>query len=89
MNIPEQDLFVISVAERMLGVLLECNKKKDDCVCSFRVSYLNDTTLPENMRYRTSIYCANNKGDPFHSKATSLLEDINRSVDIMNPPSSN
>ena len=80
----KQNTFVTRCMANMTEVLLKCNQNKDDCVCSVQVSYVNDKSMPESMRYRTSIYCAKKGDDPFHSNSVENLDRINRSIDVMN-----
>jgi hypothetical protein len=75
-----QDKFVSKCVEGMGAVLMHCNQLKQDCICSIQVSYVDDANLPENARFKTSIYCAK-KGDLFHTQTAKSLKAVNQFVD--------
>ena len=78
-----QNNYLANIMVQMTSVLQECNSKKNDCICSVQVSYVNDIRLDESARFRTSIYCAE-KNDPFHDVASKHLYEINKDVDPLN-----
>jgi len=80
--IEQQNKFVGLCMTNMLTVLTNCNREKQDCACSIQVSYVDDPTLPENARFKTSIYCAK-RGDPFFDRNAKNLSVVNDTVDIL------
>lgn len=76
----EQHKFIKMCVEGMGEVLMQCNLTRNDCICSIQVSYVDNPNLPENARFKTSIYCAR-KGDPFHTQTSQSLTEINKIVD--------
>lgn len=78
----EQDKFVVNCMKQMTNVLNNCNKQKGDCICTIQVSHVDDSSLSEKQKYRTSIYCGE-KGDPFHYQMKKTLDQANKSIDPM------
>jgi len=72
----EQEEFVVKCMKQMTSVLINCNGQKKDCICAIQVSHVDDSSLSEKQKYRTSIYCGE-KGDPFHQDMEETLYQAN------------